>query len=283
MLIVGTVVATNFVSAGAAPGTGTVTVSFNYNGATGGDTVTSATVASGTQADEVLPIPVKSGSEFTGWFNTESLLMGQRITTINENDSGTLTAGFVPPELAQTLNLMLPPPPPTCAEGGSCALGEVGPGGGLVFLISGGRTYEMAPKTWKGGSADPGDDWCSDRTNSVTTGTAVGTGSANTTAMLTSVPPFVACTNSAANAVRAFNGGGKSDWFLASEDELAAMYSYKALMTGEMVAIYGFSALPYWSSSQANVSAARSLNFNTASWGNGAKSSTLRVRPVRSF
>ncbi len=28
------------------------------------------------------------------------------------------------------------------------AVGDTGPGGGLVFLISGGKTYEMAPKNW---------------------------------------------------------------------------------------------------------------------------------------
>ena len=33
----------------------------------------------------------------------------------------------------------------------SYRVGETGPGGGLVFLISGGKTYEMAPKTWSGG------------------------------------------------------------------------------------------------------------------------------------
>ena len=87
------------------------------------------------------------------------------------------------------------------------ALGDIGPGGGLVFLISGGLTYEMARKDW-GANETTGTQWCSDLTNSVATGTAVGTGSANTTAMLTSASPFVACTSSAPNAVRAYAGGG---------------------------------------------------------------------------
>ena len=33
-------------------------------------------------------------------------------------------------------------------------IGDIGPGGGLVFFISGGLTYEMAPKTWSGASSD---------------------------------------------------------------------------------------------------------------------------------
>ena len=86
-------------------------VSFNYNGATGGTSVTSATVPVGSQADAVLPLPTKSGDVFTGWFNTQSLLNGERITTINDSVAGELVAGFIPPELAQNLNLTLPPSP----------------------------------------------------------------------------------------------------------------------------------------------------------------------------
>lgn len=57
-----------------------------------------------------------------------------------------------------------------------------------------GLRQEMAPKTWSGGSEDPFDDWYSDFTNSVFTGTVVGTGNANRTVILTDVTPFVACT-----------------------------------------------------------------------------------------
>jgi hypothetical protein len=89
----------------------TSTVSFNYNGATGGTSVTSATVPVGSQADADFPLPTKSGEVFTGWFNTQSLLFGQRITTIDDSVTGELVAGFIPPELAQALNLTLPPPP----------------------------------------------------------------------------------------------------------------------------------------------------------------------------
>jgi hypothetical protein len=62
----------------------------------------------------------------------------------------------------------------TCAEGGDCALGDTGPGGGLIFYVSAsgfncGASYsstgsptgglchylEVAKKTWYGGTADP--------------------------------------------------------------------------------------------------------------------------------
>ena len=161
------------------------------------------------------------------------------------------------------------------------ALGETGPGGGLVFLISGGLTYEMAPNTW-GANETTGIQWCSDQSNSVTTSTAVGTGSANTTAMLTSASSFVACTSSAPNAVRAYAGGGLTDWFLPSKDELNAMWLYSQV-TGFNTATYGFASVDYWSSSQTNVFDAWFQNLGNGNANNFGKNFTLRVRPVRAF
>jgi hypothetical protein len=181
------------------------------------------------------------------------------------------------------------------------ALGDIGPGGGLVFLFSGGLTYEMAPKTW-GGNETTGIQWCSDTTNSVATGTAVGTGSANTTAMLTSASSFVACTSSAPNAVRANAGGGLTDWFLPSQDELNAMCYYSRNLsaspdptvscyggsgTTQNTAFaggsYGFASDYYWSSSEIGVYFAWSQEFDDGSQLADLKFYPVRVRPVRAF
>ena len=162
------------------------------------------------------------------------------------------------------------------------AVGDTGPGGGLVFLISGGQTYEMAPKAW-GANETTGIQWCSDQSNSVTTGTAVGDGSANTTAMLTSASPFVACTSSAPNAVRTYAGGGFTDWFLPSQDELNEMWLYSQVV-GFNTATYGFASGNYWSSSQSGASTARDQDLvNGNQFSGGAKNAPLRVRPVRAF
>lgn len=166
------------------------------------------------------------------------------------------------------------------------ALGDIGPGGGLVFLISGGLTYEMASKNWNDptnvSAIDPTDDWCSDTSNFLTTEQTVGTGSANTTAMLTDASPFVACTSSAPNAVRSYNGGGYSDWFLPSLGELAEMYDY-SLVVGFDQATYGFGTGNYWSSSDATGVTAFYVAFVDGSQFDGAKNGALRVRPVRAF
>ncbi len=180
-------------------------------------------------------------------------------------------------------------------------LGDIGPGGGLVFYIdsTSGLRFEMAPKTW-GANETTGIQWCSDWTNSVTTGTAVGDGSANTTAMLTNAGAFVACTSSAPNAVRAYAGGGFTDWFLPSQDELNAMCNYSRTWVGSPLApptgactgvqngafstgAYGFSTNFYSSSSQYIADRAWSQNFSNGFQGHGAKSDLDRVRPVRSF
>lgn len=250
-LVAGSVVGTNLVTAGPAPIPGPVTVNFNYNGATGGNTVASDTVTSGTQANTVLPHPTKPGVSFSGWFNTQSLLNGQRITTIEESDAGTLIAGYVPPELAQTLNLAMPVAP-TCANGlGICVLGDIGPGGGLVFLISGSTAYEMAPKTWNGGIADPTNNW-----------------------------------SVALQAAADYRGGVKTDWFLPSKDELNAMYT-NSRVSGFDTVTYGFADDYYWSSSQYSTSAAWAQDFDTGDQDYANKGLEyffkFFVRPIRSF
>ena len=309
VLVVGIVVGTNLVTA--APGT--VTVSFNYNGATGGDSVTSAIVAPGASADVVLPSPTKSGFEFTGWFNNQSLLNGQRITTIGNSDSGVLTAGYVPPALAQTLKLLLPPPPPpppppapSCANGGApCVLGSIGPGGGLVFLIDGSTRYEMALKSWSGsGTPDASATWCDGYIDVPgAQGIAVGTGKANTAAMAASG----ACSSNAASAVLAYGGndGSVGQWFLPSMDELNAMCNYSrnpvapdapsvpcsgsqngtfaADLYGFAVDAGGFAGGTYWTSMQTDYINATRQRFYDGNTSSTDKVDSRRVRPIRSF
>jgi len=176
----------------------------------------------------------------------------------------------------------------TCAQGGTCIVGNTGPGGGIVFYVQAAtaaapwRYMEAAPNTWSGGSADPTIAWCSVTTDEVallTTGTqasvqtlaAIGSGFRNTKMMLGT------CTFGAANMAASYNGGGKSDWFLPSKDENNQLYAQKTT-------VGGFEANYYWSSSEYSTGYALAESFNTGGPTYRTKSdSTFYVRPVRAF
>lgn len=177
----------------------------------------------------------------------------------------------------------------TCAQGGTCALGDRGPGGGIVFYIRTAtptvpwRYLEVAPATWFNGVADPAMAWCSntsdliknptDGTTSVKqTQSAIGTGLSNTLKMLK------VCTFGAANAVSTYSGGGKSDWFLPSKDELNEMYLANSLI-GDLIG-----ANWYWSSYENNFGSSwyqrMSDGFQT---GYNKVGIEAYVRPIRTF
>jgi hypothetical protein len=169
----------------------------------------------------------------------------------------------------------------TCATGGgasgTCVLGNTGPGGGKVFYVNeanatGSRYLEAAPNTWNGGAADPPLAWSGNINTSVGTSTAIGTGSANTTAIIADS----ATANRAATAARAYAGGGLTNWFLPSQDELAQLYTQRAV-------VGGFAADDYWSSSQSAAGDAWTQDFVNGTQNTDGKGSTLNVRPVRAF
>lgn len=174
-------------------------------------------------------------------------------------------------------------PAAPCADGGPCAVGDVGPGGGTVFYVAPtpqtwGSYLEAAPKTWAG-IDDPVYDWgagsCESSGGGVTQ-TAIGTGKSNTTTVM------AACSSGqnspAASAAFAYAGGGASDWFLPSKDELAAMVAQReSLELAEDL---------YWSSS--NSADQGDDAYAQEAWGSGSayldlKDQAWMVRPIRQF
>ncbi|MBU6244741.1 MAG: hypothetical protein KGP12_05955 [Actinomycetales bacterium] len=127
-----------------------------------------------------------------------------------------------------------------------CAIGDTGPGGGVVFYDAGtrqawGRYLEAAPADW---IAENYWVWC-DRSQPgyaerLRTGVAIGTGAANTALIIKKCGR-----KSAAGAAAAYRGGGKSDWFLPSRAELNQLFLRRAEVGG-----FNGEEL-YWSSSQA--------------------------------
>jgi hypothetical protein len=106
--------------------------------------------------------------------------------------------------------------------------------------------------------------------SSTATGIAIGSGARNTKLMLGT------CTSGAANMATSYNGGGKSDWFLPSQDELAQLYAQKTT-------VGGFVEYGYWSSTEADTGLAWFQYFNSGYQSGTNKSNAFYVRPVRAF
>jgi hypothetical protein len=116
----------------------------------------------------------------------------------------------------------------TCANGGLCNVGDIGPGGGYVFYVSptvinvaagistGGIYLEAAPVAAQG-TAEYG---CTG-TNTPGTSYAVGSGAANTLAIITAC----ATAGIAARVTSNLTYAGFSDWFMPSLDEMSAIYN----------------------------------------------------------
>ena len=206
---------------------------------------------------------------------------------------------------------------PTCAQGGVCTVGDTGPGGGKVFYVAPGsdtfacgpdlaarcRYLEAAPNGWSGNSDDPDMTWSSpsNRTTAVTGAdeTAVGSGYKNSEDIKNQSGNLAA--SSAAVTARAYSGGGKSDWYLPSKDELNQMCKWvrgqawvsDATLcngTGNMnsgAGAAGFTAV-YWSSTEVSADKALSINFligytDFTNVGSQKGFFSWQVRPIRAF
>lgn len=120
-------------------------------------------------------------------------------------------------------------------EGLSLKIGDIGPGGGLVFYIEGTRAWEcseiLGESNWEGAKT-----LCSE-----------------------------------------YRGGGYSDWYLPSEDELNLVY-INLRITGKISGNDWF-----WSSSESTSIHAWDQRFSDGYQDFSNKSSTLSVRAVRAF
>jgi len=122
--------------------------------------------------------------------------------------------------------------------------------------------------------------WNGSYTDTGATAMALGTGSANTTAIIASQGETAS--TYAAGLARAYNGGGYSDWYLPSMDELYMVILNKASIGGFDTNAYG----EYWCSSEAAGFYAEIAYFWYAGGGymKGAlKNYTAGVRAVRTF
>ena len=190
----------------------------------------------------------------------------------------------------------------TCAKGGTCAIGETGPGGGKVFYLHASGTFTSPGSTCNtagvGGistckylEAAPSDQvpsaWCgyiSTLLNVPATG--IGSGMANTTTADST------CTSGAIQVAADYTNNSLSDWFLPSQDELNELCKY-ARNTGQAAGTSiscaggtlrtGFASDWYWSSSESHAYSASKQGFTFGSKNGASKPSAGYVRPVRAF
>ena len=120
------------------------------------------------------------------------------------------------------------------------------------------------------------------------TGTAIGTGSTNTTTIITE--QGATATSYAAGLARAYTAGGYTDWFLPSKDELNKMYLKQTDINTTASANSGsdFANVYYWSSTENSNVRAWTQYFDTGFSPPGYQTVSLKVitnyvRAVRAF
>ena len=168
------------------------------------------------------------------------------------------------------------------------AVGAVGPLGGLIFIIpttvgnTAGKYYEAAAADLSSTKA-----WCNVTTTVGTTGSAIGTGKANTDLIA------AACTSGAGQDAVDYavtlDSVTYADWFLPSQDELnelclAAKVTRPGTSScGSGSLKSGFASDFYCSSTESAVSFIRYEHFSVGAMGTGDKTTANNVRVVRSF
>jgi len=187
-----------------------------------------------------------------------------------------------------------------CSAGVSCAVGDIGPGGGVVFYDAGstqswGRYLEAAPASCEiagvpfkpVGGVQGIHALQIDRVRAK----AIGMGRANTDLI---VQKYGATRSHAAALVRSQACNGLTDWFLPSSGELNLAWRVLAQnrVNREPTPVGGFDIGYYWTSSDYNGTEAWTQYFNdgqqfdrvqTLSANKQAPYRTFKVRGVRAF
>ncbi|NDD61086.1 MAG: DUF1566 domain-containing protein [Actinobacteria bacterium] len=274
------------------------------------------------------------GTQFTDANGIITGLAGNKtLTTSNVHKGSSFTAK--PMRLAYVnafapKGVVLPPKPPRpvipaggrmsadCAAGRSCQVGDIGPGGGVVFYDAGkteswGRYLEASPAscqksglTWR--IALPGKrgtkqlpmlypTWATAARQRIEA-KRLGMGKANTALVIKQHKglPQTSLDTTAAGYANSLVCGGKDDWFLPSKDELDTLYNVLALTDNDLTGnnSFGFTRGFYWTSSEYNNETAWTQlwvdgqQFDREKWLNGDPRkdggfNPFHVRPIRAF
>lgn len=154
------------------------------------------------------------------------------------------------------------------------SIGATGPAGGIIFyanpsyVADGWRYLEAAPSSQSTGIVW----WNGSNVTTGATGLVIGTGKANTTAIVDKQ----GAGSYAAQLCNDLVLGGYGDWFLPSKDELNQMYL-------QLAAIWNYPSVRFWSSSEFDAGSAWNQYFLGGSQDVDYKFTNVRVRAVRAF
>lgn len=159
-------------------------------------------------------------------------------------------------------------------------IGDTGPAGGWIFYIDKENEFE-----WTYLEAAPGDAQASTWSNITneligTTETGVGSGKANTEAIIAQAGHTTSSAQRAVDYTSVHNEIIYEDWFLPSRDELNLMYENLHLKgLGNFAAV-----MQYWSSSEHIETQAWRQSFNSGTRATLSKTNSgYLMRPVRAF
>ncbi|CAN2241091.1 lectin_L-type domain containing protein [Candidatus Planktophila versatilis] len=229
------------------------------------------------KADTITVTTTLSTSSVTYTESPAAITTTQTVTGLVNSETATVTSTY-------TAN--------SCEYGGTCAIGDVAPGGGYVFYVSattinvatgissGGIYLATAPQTWSGGSIDPNASFGCGSTNIASTSDSVGSGAENTRLINAGCATAGIASRLAADS----SAEGFTDWFIPSIDELTLIYNNLKLNS-----LSNLQSWNYWSSTQGTT-----LSYGKYWWfGSGAVSgqtdknnsaaSNMYVRPIRAF
>ena len=266
----------------------------SVSGSKGDESLTVAWVAPSTNGLAITDYEVYIGTSASGTFSLVtdgvSTVPGASITGLSNGTSYYVKVAAVNSLGRGAMSAVSAAITPAAPCSSACAIGDVGPAGGIIFMTPStagnttGRYFEAAPAGWSGVGIDLNIAWCNATSTLIGTptalGTAIGTGSANTDAIV------AVCSSGAAKSARAYNGGGKTNWFLPSIDELLQMYANRAVIGGLVQTTQvgtGIATTTFWSSSEYNSSQSKNWSFLTNGNDNWGKNYGFGVRPIRMF
>ncbi len=205
-------------------------------------------------------------------------LVGVGVAGCSSTTSG--TSGAVQDDATTSPSGVTAASASSCSEGGACAIGDIGPGNGIVFYVASTPFTSAAPcgtsctyleaQTSDAGllpyCVGPGATASIPNSN----GTAIGAGFQNTM----SITSTSECSSGAGFTATA-PSGGLQDWYLPSLGEGMALYE-------NYVAVGGLEGT-YWTSTQANAKQASYVSDTTNTGLTDPKSLDMNVRAIRAF